>query len=182
MRKSRYALAIAVVFGSLLVSLTPALGTTATKEVPQWKSSKTHVATPLRTMLLTSEALTPIATYASAVVAYQESQYLMAISSSENAARTSATSTNVSASPSTSAPTGDLMAAWTRVAVCEEGGWIGYAGPAYPDSLGIDAQNWYAYGGGSDLSPATQIAVAQRLLAANGQAGWIPDQGYCASW
>jgi hypothetical protein len=72
--------------------------------------------------------------------------------------------------------------AWTRVADCEEGGWIGSAGPNYPDSLGIKAQAWYAYGGGSDLSPAAQIAVAQRLLAANGDAGWVPDQDGCAAW
>jgi hypothetical protein len=72
--------------------------------------------------------------------------------------------------------------AWTRVADCEEGGWIGSAGPNYPDSLGIKAAAWYAYGGGSDLSPAAQIAVAQRLLAANGDAGWVPDQGGCAAW
>ena len=74
----------------------------------------------------------------------------------------------------------DLYAAWTRVAVCEEGGWVGSSGSAYPDSLGIDAQNWYAYGGGSDVSPDAQIAVAERLIQANGMG--IPDQSGCASW
>ena len=93
----------------------------------------------------------------------------------------SPTSTTTSA-PATSGVDSSLYAEWTRVAVCEEGGWVGYAGGAYPDSLGINAQNWYAYGGGSDLSPAAQIAVAQRLLAANGQAGWVPDQNGCAAW
>ncbi len=73
-------------------------------------------------------------------------------------------------------------AAWTRVADCEEGGWIGYAGPAYPDSLGINAHNWWAYGGGTDLSPAAQIAVAQRIEAAAGNAGYVPDQNGCAAW
>jgi len=71
-------------------------------------------------------------------------------------------------------------AAWTRVADCEEGGWIGYSGPAYPDSLGINATNWYAFGGGSDVSPVAQIAVADRLIEATGSL--IPDQNGCAAW
>ena len=62
--------------------------------------------------------------------------------------------------------------------MCEEGGWIGYAGPAYPDSLGISAANWYANGGGSDLSPVAQVEVAQRIEGTS----YVPDQGYCASW
>lgn len=66
--------------------------------------------------------------------------------------------------------------------MCEEGGWVGYAGPAYPDSLGINATNWAAYGGGSDLSPAAQVAVAERIEAAAGTPSYVPDQGYCASW
>ena len=68
------------------------------------------------------------------------------------------------------------------MARCEEGGWIGWAGPAYPDSLGISAHNWAAYGGGADLSPGAQVAVAERIEAAAGQSGYVPDQGYCASW
>ena len=67
-------------------------------------------------------------------------------------------------------------AEWSRVAVCEEGGWIGYAGPAYPDSLGISATNWYGNGGGSDLSPAAQIIVAERIQTNP------PDQHGCAPW
>ena len=40
----------------------------------------------------------------------------------------------------------NLYAAWTRVAVCEEGGWVGSSGSAYPNSLGINAQNlWLVY-------------------------------------
>jgi hypothetical protein len=68
------------------------------------------------------------------------------------------------------------------VATCEEGGWIGYAGPAYPDSLGISAANWYAFGGSGDLSPAAQVGVAQRIEAAGGSAGYVPDQSGCAAW
>jgi hypothetical protein len=67
---------------------------------------------------------------------------------------------------------------WDAVARCEEGGWIGYAGPAYPDSLGINAHNWAAYGGGSDLSPAAQVAVAERIEGN----GFVPDQHGCSSW
>ena len=66
--------------------------------------------------------------------------------------------------------------------MCEEGGWIGASGPAYPDSLGISARNWQAYGGGGDLAPAAQVAVAERIEAAGGLAGYVPDQGGCASW
>ena len=74
-----------------------------------------------------------------------------------------------------------LLAAWTRVAVCEEGGWVGWSGAAYPDSLGITAANWVRFGGES-LAPLAQIAVARRLLASVGLAGWVPDQGGCAAW
>lgn len=186
MRKSRCALLLVVVFVALLVYLNPTLGTASPKEFPQWTSSKTHAATPLPTMVLSSDNLKiPLAVFATAVEDAQiraALTYLAAINQM-NAQKQSVGSTSP---PSTTTPppdtSGTLLEEWTRVATCEEGGWIGYAGPSYPDSLGINAQNWYAYGGGSDLSPAAQIAVAQRLLAANGQAGWVPDQGSCASW
>lgn len=69
---------------------------------------------------------------------------------------------------------------WTRVAMCEEGGWINSSGSVYPDSLGISSDNWYAFGGGNDYSPAAQIAVAERFIAAYGIG--IPDQNGCAPW
>ena len=90
-----------------------------------------------------------------------------------------------SVTPTTSTGAGDAPSAydqWTRVADCEEGSWDGSSGPAYPDSLGINAQNWQEYGGGADVSPAAQIAVAQALEAAAGTPGYVPDQGYCAPW
>ena len=81
--------------------------------------------------------------------------------------------------PTVSAPApGDYDHRWDAVARCEEGGWIGYAGPAYPDSLGISATNWYANGGVSDLSPAAQVAVAQRIEGTS----FVPDQNGCAAW
>lgn len=84
-----------------------------------------------------------------------------------------------------------LLAQWSRVAVCEEGGWIGYAGATYPDSLGIDAGAWYGNGGGSDLSPRAQIRVAVHLIdslvgasiqGVTVYVGFVPDQGACSAW
>lgn len=91
------------------------------------------------------------------------------------AAQSTTTTTTIAPAPASS-----LYAEWTRVAICEEGGWIGSSGPAYPDSLGINATNWYAFGGSSDTSPAAQIAVAQRLVTTLGIA--VPDQYGCAAW
>jgi hypothetical protein len=65
------------------------------------------------------------------------------------------------------------------VARCESGGWY-VLGSAYPDSIGIDAANWRIFGGTADTSPAAQIAVGDRLIAAYGIP--IPDSGGCAPW
>jgi len=75
-----------------------------------------------------------------------------------------------------------VFAAWSKVNICEEGGSWAASGPAYPDGLGISARNWVAYGGGTNLSPAAQISVAQRIEAAAGMPGYVPDQGGCANW
>ena len=53
-------------------------------------------------------------------------------------------------------------------------------GSVYPDSLGLTAQNWQAFGGTSDVSPEAQIVVAERFRAAYGIS--IPDQNGCAAW
>lgn len=74
----------------------------------------------------------------------------------------------------------DLVAAWTRVATCENGGWNPPQGPVYPNSLGINATNWAQFGGTSDLSVDAQIAVAERFRAHYGIG--IPDQNGCAAW
>ena len=67
--------------------------------------------------------------------------------------------------------------AWSQVAVCEEGGWVGSSGSAYPDSLGISAANWWGNGGTDDVSPDAQILVALRIQTNP------PDQGRCTgSW
>jgi len=80
--------------------------------------------------------------------------------------------------PTIPTSTSDYDHRWDAVAICEEGGWIGYAGYNYPDSLGINRANWFANGGGSDLSPAAQVRVAQRIEGYS----YVPDQGYCAPW
>jgi hypothetical protein len=69
-----------------------------------------------------------------------------------------------------------LYREWTRVAICEEGGWVGWSGPAFPDSLGITAANWWSHGGTDDVSPQAQITVAERIQT------WVPDQDGCAPW
>jgi hypothetical protein len=77
-------------------------------------------------------------------------------------------------------------AAWSRVATCEEGGWV-VAGYNYPDSLGINRTNYERFGG-TPMSPGpvtlaereTEIRVADRLVAYYRAA--IPDQGGCAAW
>lgn len=84
--------------------------------------------------------------------------------------------------PTTTTTDPAVYAAWSRVAVCENGGWNPPRGAGYPDSLGISATNWAAHDGGTDLSPANQIRVAQAIEAAAGLGGYVPDQRGCASW
>ena len=77
--------------------------------------------------------------------------------------------------------------AWSRVAVCESGGWR-VLGPAYPDSLGITAANYRAFGGHafrpgpvSVAGRIEQIRVADRLIRHYGIS--VPDQSGCnGSW
>lgn len=109
---------------------------------------------------------------------------LIAWSAAIDQARAEATAASAqaaaSATPtpaSTTITSSSHYAAWTKVAVCEEGGWVGSAGYNYPDSLGINRTNWFHYGGGSDVSPAAQIAVADRMVADLGIS--IPDQNGC---
>ena len=93
--------------------------------------------------------------------------------------------------PPASAPASRILEEWRKVAVCEEGGWVGSSGSLYPDSLGITADNWRKFGGGDDVSPAANVRVAQRIIAS--LIGWdvqgvvvypgfVPDQHGCASW
>jgi len=70
-------------------------------------------------------------------------------------------------------------ATWDRVAECESGGsWSADNGNGYYGGLQISQENWVKYGGldyaeSPDLaSRSQQIAVAERILAAEGVAAW----------
>ena len=70
-----------------------------------------------------------------------------------------------------------LVALWTPVAVCEEGGWVGASGYNYPDSIGINRHNWFHFGGTKNVSPLAQIKVGQRIERyLHRPAGHIPDE------
>src|ERR687883_2134021 len=68
---------------------------------------------------------------------------------------------------------------WSGVARCESGGnWHINTGNGYYGGLQFSHSTWLAYGGGSyapraDLAtPAQQIAVAEKVLAAQGPGAW----------
>lgn len=77
------------------------------------------------------------------------------------------------------------MADVAKIAACEEGGteqyrvdgpWF-YSGSAYPDSVGIDAANWWGNGGTSCVTDVCQTQVELNFLARYGAA--MPDQDGC---
>jgi hypothetical protein len=77
------------------------------------------------------------------------------------------------------------IVAWTRVAICEEGGDWHVRGYKYSGGLGILNYNWTYYSAGmglpasaADATPIQQIAVAKKINA--GYA--VPDQYGCAAW
>jgi hypothetical protein len=77
------------------------------------------------------------------------------------------------------------VAAWTKVAICEEGGNWHVRGSKYSGGLGILNSNWTYYSRGmgfpasaADATPIQQIAVAKKINA--GYA--VPDQYGCAAW
>jgi hypothetical protein len=68
---------------------------------------------------------------------------------------------------------------WDRVAACESGGnWAINTGNGYFGGLQFSSSTWRAYGGAryavsaNRASKATQIAVARRVLAAQGPGAW----------
>lgn len=79
--------------------------------------------------------------------------------------------------------TPEEFAAWSKVAVCEEGGDWHVEGSEYSGGLGISTDNWVAYGGeffaptGAQATPQEQIVVAERIQPDP------PDQYGCSgSW
>ena len=78
-----------------------------------------------------------------------------------------------------------IMAKWAKVNICETGGNWHTRGPIYSGGLGILETNWMAYGGwkfGAEYAatPAEQVFIAMKIQAANGYAGYVPDQNGCA--
>ena len=65
---------------------------------------------------------------------------------------------------------------WDRVAQCESGGnWNTNTGNGYFGGLQFSAGTWRAYGGSGSAAHASreeQIAVAERVLAAQGWGAW----------
>ena len=68
---------------------------------------------------------------------------------------------------------------WQKVAACESSGdWSAATGNGYSGGLQFSASTWSAYGGdryapsASEATEAQQIAVAQRVLAAQGPGAW----------
>jgi len=77
-----------------------------------------------------------------------------------------------------------IMAKWEKVAQCEQGGNWHVRGPIYSGGLGITEVNWMAYGGwiyGAEYAatPAEQVAIAIKIQALNGYAGYVPHQNGC---
>lgn len=71
------------------------------------------------------------------------------------------------------------VSTWDRVAACESGGnWHINTGNGYYGGLQFAASTWRSYGGGAYASRAdlaskgAQIAVAERVLAAQGVGAW----------
>ena len=78
-----------------------------------------------------------------------------------------------------------IMAKWAKVNICETGGNWHTRGLIYSGGLGILETNWMAYGGwkfGAEYAatPAEQVFIAMKIQAANGYAGYVPDQNGCA--
>jgi len=68
---------------------------------------------------------------------------------------------------------------WAAIAACESGGnWSANTGNGFYGGLQFTERTWLAYGGGQYAAsanlatPAQQIAVAQRVLAAQGSGAW----------
>ena len=78
-----------------------------------------------------------------------------------------------------------IMAKWAKVNICETGGNWHTRGLIYSGGLGILETNWMAYGGwkfGAEyaVTPAEQVFIAIKIQAANGYAGYVPDQLFCS--
>lgn len=88
--------------------------------------------------------------------------------SSSNVSRSSDRTSTSSEAPSSSV--------WTQLAACESGGnWAANTGNGYYGGLQFSLSSWQAVGGTGyphEASAATQIAMGQRLQAAQGWGAW----------
>src|SRR5882757_4437815 len=80
------------------------------------------------------------------------------------------------ANAATPTPTAGGDGVWDQIAQCESGGrWNTSTGNGYSGGLQFAPSTWRAYGGSgsaSGASRAQQIAVAERVLAAQGWGAW----------
>ena len=105
-----------------------------------------------------------------------------AAGSAPASASTSSASTPSAESPAAqqaAVPASSGGANWAAIAACESGGnWSANTGNGFYGGLQFTEQTWLAYGGGQYAAsanlatPAEQMAVADRVLAAQGLGAW----------
>ena len=97
-----------------------------------------------------------------------------AVPAAQAAPRRDPASASRSAAPS--APSAPATRVWTQLAACESGGnWSANTGNGYYGGLQFSLSSWQAVGGTGyphEASAGTQIAMGQRLQAAQGWGAW----------
>lgn len=177
MRKYRTALIV------LLVALVAFAATPShVQGEQQWKPNP-HVDKPLPTQLLTTQALQPLAVFATAVVTYQFASAVVAYQREQAALAATAASVSSSSAAPTTAPSGgsvsqgnssEVPAAWQATATCEEGG----RDDANYGYFGI--KEWNGFGGYATAG-AAPLSVQLAWESAHGQGP--PDApGQCHSY
>ena len=71
---------------------------------------------------------------------------------------------------------------WTRVAICEEGGWHNAHGPTYFGALGWLQSTWDQFRAPSFPARMNEASITQQIWAAQRFAGYyhlVPDQSGC---
>ncbi len=71
---------------------------------------------------------------------------------------------------------------WSRVAICEEGGWRNAHGPVYFGALGWLQSTWDQFRAASFPVRADQATITEQIWAAQRFAGYyhlVPDQSGC---
>jgi hypothetical protein len=90
-------------------------------------------------------------------------------------AQVAAATTAPTASPAPAAPA-TSPGNWDKIAACESGGaWNTNTGNGYYGGLQFNAATWHNYGGSGlphQASKATQITIAEKVLAEQGWGAW----------